>query len=297
MKPYIISIYLLLGISIGSFGQTKTFDPDKILVDNRKLPSVLLVGTFHFDYPNLDVHKTDADKQVDVLTVKKQAEVEQLVNYISLFKPTKIVIEEEPDGKRLKKTLQKYKSIKSGMEKAGKDEIEQIAFKLMNKFKLDTLYGADATSIFNELYNSKDSAALRPTLNKIFTGWGKDYNYKCTDPVCNLQDSVSTIEDEMQLKLTLIDYFKYLNSDKALKRNYGGYFNGEYFTQGQYRGADALAMDWYNRNLRIFRNIQSITKSPDDRILVLFGQGHIAILNQLFDCDPNYKLVKFNDLK
>ena len=99
------------------------------------------------------------------------------------------------------------------------------------------------------------------------------------------------------MKIPLLDYFLFYNSDKALNRNYGAYFDGEYFTQGQYRGADAVAMDWYDRNLRIFRNIQRLTTSPDDRILVLFGQGHISILKQLFECVPNYKLVKFKDLK
>ncbi len=286
----------LLFISSNIFGQTTIFNPDKILVGNRKLPTVLLVGTFHFGYPNLDVHKTDADKQVDVLTSKKQIEVEQLVNYIAKFKPNKIVIETRPGELRLVKLLNKHKSINKGLQKAGRDEFEQIAFRLMNRFKLDTLFGADANSIFNELYNSKDSTILRPTLDKIFTGW-QNYNYECNDPICVLQDSVSKIETEMEFKLPLLDVFKYINSEQSLKRNYGGYLNGEYFTQGQYRGADALAMDWYDRNLRIFRNIQTITSSADDRILVMFGSGHISILRQIFECDPNYKTIKFNELK
>lgn len=296
MKKQQILICLFLFASLNLFGQTKTFDPDKILVGNRKLPSVLLVGTFHFNYPNLDVNKTATDKQVNVLTARKQLEMEQLVAYIAKFRPTKIVIEVESGGQRLGQILNKYKSVKNGTKTAAKDEVEQIAFRLMNQFKLDTLHGADATSIFNELYDSKDSTILRPALDKIFTGW-QNYHYKCTETICALQDSVSKIEEEMELKWSLIDYFKYLNSDVSLKRNYGGYFNGEYFTQGQYRGADALAMDWYDRNLRIFRNIQTITTSPEDRILVLFGTGHVSILKQLFECDPNYKLVKFNDLK
>lgn len=286
-------ICIFLFVSINIFGQNRTFNSDNILVGKRKLPSVLLVGTFHFDYPNRDVNKTSEDKQVNVLTDKRQLEIEQLVEYIAKFKPTKIVIEWKPESNSL---IRKYRAFKNGTVKMDRDEIEQIGFRLLTKFKLDTLYGANAGSIFDDLYDSKDSLVLRPALDKIFSGW-QNYNYKCDEPVCSLQDSLSKFETELQLKWTLLEFFKYYNSDKTLNRNYGGYFSGEYFKQGKFRGADALSMEWYNRNLRIFRNIQNIPTTASDRILVLFGAGHISLLKQIFECDPNYNLIKFNDLK
>ncbi|MGB4930971.1 MAG: DUF5694 domain-containing protein, partial [Chitinophagales bacterium] len=60
-----------------------------------------------------------------------------------------------------------------------------------------------------------------------------------------------------------------------------------------YEGADALAMHWYSRNLRIYRNLQEITTAPDDRILVIIGQGHAQILTHLFECSNEFNLVKF----
>jgi len=78
-------------------------------------------------------------------------------------------------------------------------------------------------------------------------------------------------------------------------RDYGYYLLGE-FKNGKYNGADALATYWYDRNLRIFRNIQRITTSPNDRILVLFGAGHISVLDQLLKCTPEYNYIKFDDL-
>ena len=294
MKTRHFFVILLTTFSLSnSYGQTYSFNPDDILVGNRKRPTVLLVGTFHFHYPNLDVVKTAEDKQVNILSAQKQREVQQLVDYIAKFKPTKIVVEERVGNNKM---LKKYRAYKSGKQPLGRDEIQQVGFRLLDKFKLDTLYGADAGSIFDDLYDSKDSTVLRPTLTNIFTGWGKDYNYKCDTPMCKLIDSLQNNVAKMELTWPLLDYFKYLNSDKGLGLNYASYFSGEYFTRGQYRGADALAMDWYNRNLRIFRNIQNITTSPDDRILVLFGQGHVSILKQLFEYDPAYQLIKFNDL-
>ncbi|MEP7266457.1 MAG: DUF5694 domain-containing protein, partial [Saprospiraceae bacterium] len=51
---------------------------------------------------------------------------------------------------------------------------------------------------------------------------------------------------------------------------------------------------WFNRNLRIFRNIQKINAKPTDRILVIFGAGHMNLLNIFFKASPEYKLVERN---
>jgi Family of unknown function (DUF5694) len=293
-KKTLISTCIFLTVLNFAFCQTKIFNPDDILVGNSKQPQVLLVGTFHFQYFNLDVVKTAADKQVNILSPQKQKEVQELVNYIARFKPTKIIIEGEPGDNTWSN---RYKRYLAGKKVPGKNEIEQLAFRLAKQFKLDTLYGADAANIYDDLFMSKDSVALRPTLLNIFSGWGDDYKYKCDKEICRRYDSLQKYDETLNLKSTLLNYFKYLNSDKSLARNYGIYFNGDYFEQGDTRGADALAMDWYNRNLRIYRNIQKATASPNDRILVIFGQGHIAILKQLFESDPVYKLVKFNELE
>ncbi len=58
-----------------------------------KKTKVLVVGTFHFDYPGLDSHKTIPEDQIDVLKEPKKSEVSELIAYIKKFKPTKIAIE------------------------------------------------------------------------------------------------------------------------------------------------------------------------------------------------------------
>jgi hypothetical protein len=124
----------------------------------------------------------------------------------------------------------------------------------------------------------------------------KDWDFRSDDPVSNLYKTWYGYKDQLALTMPLLDYFKYSNSDKVLNRGYGAYLAGD-FKLGNTRGADALAMHWYSRNLRIFRNLQQITTSPEDRVLVLFGSGHIQILKQLFECSPEFRLIKFNDLR
>ena len=51
------------------------------------------------------------------------------------------------------------------------------------------------------------------------------------------------------------------------------------------------AADNEERNLRIFANLKRITESPDDRILVVFGAGHVPILRHAIACSPKHELV------
>ncbi len=129
---------------------------------------------------------------------------------------------------------------------------------------------------------------MKPYFDSIFA----DYTFKTDSSFKKLLD----YETELNLKIPLLNYFKYINSQKRMLRDYGFYLTMD-FKNGLYNGADALATYWYDRNLRIFRNIQRITTSPNDRILVLFGAGHISILDQLLKCSPEYNYILFNDLK
>jgi hypothetical protein len=291
MKP--IKFYILLLSSFFilpyTFAQKIKHDPDSILVGKRKQPAVLLVGTFHFAYYNLDAHVTDKDQQVDILSPQKQKELNELLDYIAKFKPNKIAIESGANTNRL---LKKYRDYKSGKRPLSKDEIEQIGFRMMDRFQLDTVYGVDDGTLLSDLYNGKDSLAFRPVMDTIYEGW----DFSSEDSLSKAYDRYFKYDDQLTLRLSLLEYFKYMNSDKVLNRGFGSYLIGD-FELGNVRGADALALHWYSRNLRIYRHIQQITTSPDDRILVIYGAGHIQILKHLFECSPQYKLVKFNELR
>lgn len=62
-----------------------------------------------------------------------------------------------------------------------------------------------------------------------------------------------------------------------------------------YAGADLLAA-WYQRNMRIYQNIVKLVESSNDRILVIFGAGHLAWLRQNIANDSAVRLRKLADL-
>jgi len=243
---------------------------------------VLVVGTFHFNYPGLDDHNTTPEDQINVLKEPKKSEVTQLVNYIKEFKPTKIAIEANPGWKATEK-LRKYNE---GEFRDKRDERYQLAMRLASEIQLDTLYEVNSYSLSRQLYKS-DSTYL-----KTITG---DVNWDLEDPYWKHVEAWFEYDDKLASKTNLTEYISYMNSRESHEYGYGLYLLGNFKSENN-QGADNLSIWWYNRNLRIFRNIQGITQGPEDRILIVMGNGHAAILRQLFEASPEYEFVEFDSL-
>lgn len=85
--------------------------------------------------------------------------------------------------------------------------------------------------------------------------------------------------------------------EKNQERDLGNYLIGVFkyqSTDNSFFGADFTTGWWFNRNLRIFRNLQKINAKPTDRILVIFGAVHVNLLSIFFKASPEYKLVETN---
>jgi len=278
MKTSILIV--LMTISTFLFGQKK---PSEYFPDPKT--KVLIVGSFHFEYPNFDAHKTEKNDQVDVLEPKTAAEVTELVNYIKKFRPTKIAIEAWPDWK----ANEKLKEYKDGKYRDQRDERYQLAMRIATELKINELYSIDANSVlddFTEKFGKTDSVYFKNML--------KDYDFLSDDRISKQYNTFIKNTERKNFK-SLLDMFKYMNSKEYHQYEYGAYLTGD-FKLREHDGADLLALYWYNRNLRMFRKIQEITKNSEDRILVIAGNGHATVLRQLFTSSPEYEYVEFSNL-
>lgn len=281
----LILFFILCLTTISLFAQFE--DPDNFLRGDEKVPQILLVGTFHFGYPGLDGHKTKDENKLDILSPLRQEELSELLAYIKQFRPTKIMIETGSNTSYLMNRMRRWKL---GKEKLRRSESDQIGIRLCHELQLDTIYGVDANSLSYDLFNSKDSICADQLLGKYFSD-REDNTNPFEERYWNWYDK----EDELAYETHLLDYFKYMNEDKNINRLHGHYILSDQYAD--YNGMDGwLLLNWYSRNLRIVKNIQTIETNPDDRILVLFGAGHLAILMQQFEATPEYELIKFNDL-
>lgn len=247
---------------------------------------VLVVGSFHFDYPNLDAHKTEKGDQVDVLSPKTAKEVTELVDYIKKFKPTKIAIEADPDWN----ANQKLKEYKEGKYTDKRDERYQLAMRIAKDLEINELYSVDENSVLDDLQEK-----FGKTDSLYFKNLNADYDFLSNDPVSKQYDAFFKSTEPKNFR-SLLDLFKYMNGKEYHQHEYGAYLSGD-FKLRKYDGADMLALYWYNRNLRIFRNIQNIPQNPEDRLLVIVGNGHASVLRQLFTSSPEFNYVEFDALK
>ncbi len=248
----------------------------------KQKTKILVVGAFHFSYPGLDVTKTSREDEIDVLKEPKKSEVTELVNYIKQFKPTKIAIEAKPDWEMYRK----YQEYRKGKHRNMRDESYQLGMRIANDFNLDTIYSVDAETLSDDLFK------LNPEFMNKMT---KNYDFKSEDQFSSMVQKSFDVNSKMPSKVNLLEYFKYTNSIEGHRNNYGAYLVGDFKLENN-RGADFLSIWWYNRNLRIFRNIQQIDHTKEDRILVIMGNGHASVLRHMIEYSPEFEFVEFSNL-
>ncbi len=246
---------------------------------------VLTLGTFHFSFPNLDVSKTEAKDQIDVLDPKYQREIETIVRDLARFRPTIIAIEREPSRQARCDSL--YQSYLLGTSSLTRGEEQQIGFRLAKRLGLKKLYCVDTDGRHYQdvldLLDGKDSAAYRNFEDAFYTN----------------PDSAIKFHPESIFKTEgILPQLRRMNEEVSLRKDLGNYLIGPFkFGTGEnpYFGTDFVTGQWFSRNLRIFRNIQRIDAKPTDRILVIFGAGHMNLLNIFFKSSPEYDLVRTAD--
>ena len=244
---------------------------------------VVTLGVFHFDFPNLDMEQTSEEDQIDVLLPGYQKEIELIVNKLAQFKPNAIVIE-QPVYKQ-QKIDSLFSAYVAGTHTLSKSEVQQLGFRIA-KMCNAKLYCADAWG------------AQTARIEKLLEDDNSEQYLAFEESFVNSPDTVLYDRDQPIFKQRgILPQLIHLNDPEQIRIDLGNYLIAHFkyeSTQGDYTGADFESERWFNRNLRIFRNIQRVPKSAG-RILVIFGAGHMNLLNYLFECSPEYKLLNVND--
>src|SRR5690606_35614122 len=122
----------------------------------------------------------------------------------------------------------------------------------------------------------------------------KSYPEKFGPYLQEMQEAVPVVMEQMQTWLregTVGSMLFHLNNPGLIDLSHAFYFQSivPVVYEKDYTGADVLS-SWYHRNLRIFSNLHQITDRPDDRILIIFGQGHAALLKQFAEDSPYFRV-------
>ncbi|MCC9168001.1 DUF5694 domain-containing protein [Pontibacter harenae] len=255
----------------------------EIFPDSLVKADVLLLGLFHFDYPGLDAYKTEESMQVDILSEERQKQVQELAKLLAKYKPTKIVVEYPVASQQKLDKL--YDSFKPADLKTQRDETYQIGFRLARQLQHKRVYAFDANP-FRFSLASEDSVWMAKQYEMgepLVKDWDNKYN------------QFFAYDDTIAKQMPLKEYLLLMNSDEALRINHGVYLvYTRIGTNAEPAGADGFITRWYNRNIRMFSNLQRLA-SKNDRILILVGAGHVPILKHLLENAPDMKLRRLDE--
>lgn len=239
----------------------------------QKKTKVLLLGSFHFDNPGLDVAKFE---NANILSPGRQTEVLEVVEKIKQFRPDKIFIEMPAEQQqRLDSNFNKYKA---GELKLGASETHQIAYRVAKELNHAGLYAVDYT----EASFPFDSLMKSATAAKQFEFLGM------------IKQTIESVEKDFNESLktkTVKDILLHHNSPEMTQIAVGMYYEfliaGE---KGNHVGS-YLTSEWWRRNMIIYENVLKRLDGKEERILILFGSGHTALLNEMMKYNQKLELV------
>jgi len=226
--------------------------------------------------PGRDIHNMQAD---DVLSPQRQQEITQLIEVLKRFHPKKIAIEDDIGSQRVER---EYSDYLAGKYTLSRNETNQIGYRLAKELSHKSVYPIDDEAEFpwQRVVNYAKANGRTEKFDAISSGWG----------------TLVKEQGDFLRSHTVLETLEYMNSDSRAAKDMAFYFaTVPYGDPSDYAGPDLLAA-WYQRNIRIYSNIVKLIESPNDRILVIYGAGHLGWLRQDIANDASVKLRKLAEL-
>ncbi|RTZ03966.1 DUF5694 domain-containing protein [Flavobacterium sp. GSP6] len=244
-----------------------------------KKKQILLIGTFHFENPGLDIAKVNT---FNVMTPKSQKELEGITDKIKNFGPDKIFIEWNYE-KQEKLDIFYSKNVDSLLSKDA-DERVQLAFRSAKKLGHKKLFAIDYNQAgfpYDSLVKGMQEANQFDLIKKnkeAMADYERSQNqkiakYSLTELLIDLNTKESNTKD--------LNWYLETANKAGKKDNFVGAY---------------LVSEWYRRNLYIYSLIQKITENRDEKIMILLGASHTAMLREFIKYDSNFEIVELKDV-
>ncbi|MCX2718101.1 DUF5694 domain-containing protein [Lentiprolixibacter aurantiacus] len=281
IKPTILIITMLFTFLACGEDQSK----ESALTENEPVTQtdgvpkikVLNFGTFHFGYTT-DATKMEFDEHDDS-NLKAAHEV---AAKLAEFKPTVLIVEHIPErNERLQADYEAYLQNPDTVY-ANTGEVRMLAYELGRLAGTKRIYGIDHKMGYNYMIgqtieeNHIDSVthdAFYEDPSAYFPSVGVNMDS------LNLFDKLKLMNEDR-----FLDFLITVNSDAL---TYVGSEEG-------FEGADEAAK-YYQRNLRMFSNLNRIKFNKDDRVFILMGGSHTAFFRDFISRSPTYEMVNTFD--
>jgi len=237
---------------------------------------VLVLGTYHMANPGRDIFNMKSD---DVLSPKRQAEIAELVAVLKRFRPTKVAVEADVWNEDVAK---RYADFVAGKRELSRNETEQVAFRLAKEMGHAAVHPVDVDGDFPflRLVNYAKGAGRSGELEALQAEIG----------------AMVKAQDAYLASHTVLETLLYMNADEKVAQDMGFYYRQAHLGEpGDWAGADLVA-DWFRRNVRISANVARLASSSGERVVVIYGAGHLGWLRQNVANDPTLRLRTLGEL-
>ncbi|OSY88581.1 hypothetical protein WH52_05665 [Tenacibaculum holothuriorum] len=241
----------------------------------KKIP-ILNFGTFHMGFTN-DENKVEFDEH----NKKNQEEVHKIAKMLSEFKPTVILVETRPSYNDKLQSLYKKYVQNPEMKFKNPNEVELLAYELGRLSETKRIYGIDHKMSYNykigsEIDNKIDAVMHDNYYANPFAFYREIRNDRGEKSLLN-RLKMTNHDEFLDFLITVnADILTHVGSDKG------------------FEGADEAAK-YYQRNLRMYSNLNRIKLNENDRVFILMGASHTAFFRDFISRSPKYKMVNTFD--
>jgi len=246
---------------------------------------LLLLGTFHFSDAGLDDYKPEFD--VDIRAPERQRELDEVLDALEAFRPTMVAVEQPPsEQERLDR---EYAAFRDGRLELPPNEVYQLGFRLAARLGHERVHAVDARRRFYEPWVDPNEYAVQ-----------NDQVDQLDPRLVGTYNRMYRYEDALKKRQTLREHFVYSNDPERVLRGHGRYLidDFEVGVGDEYPGVDSKTA-WYNRNLKIFANLQRLLDPKTDlpeRIVLIIGSGHVPILRHSALASPQFDLIDVSEV-
>lgn len=240
--------------------------PEKGMItptNDSLVAKVSILGVFHFGGSSQDMASM---YMPDPFGERRQADISNLVSKLADFKPTKILVEYP---KHLQIRLdEKYQSYLLGKDTLSVNETEQVGFRLAKLLGHSKLYAIDYSldlpgdGLFEYCQRNDKMSEFEDFISNI-----RSY-------VSNENKILDTMSISSYLARTNVDAIDQFTNETYVGKilNWGDSVN---------EAGARFAATWWERNMVILRNIAQTIENKEERVLVIIGSGHRAVLKDL----------------
>ena len=262
---------------LGWLGMAAALASPAAAAEEGKPVEVMVLGTYHFGNPGLDLNNMKAD---DVTKPARQAELEALAAALAEFRPTKIMVEAQPRTPDM--VDPRYAGFTPARLATDRNETAQIGYRLAYRLGHKKVYAIDEQPGEGEPdYFPFDKVAA----------YAKDKGMDAQLGAMMAKGAAITSDlEEMQKTKSIGEILVERNRPETTAREQTLYYDFLSFGDTERQpGADLNAM-WYLRNAKIFGKLMKAVE-PGDRVLVVYGSGHNYWLRHFAQVTPGYVSV------